>query len=133
VVNLVRGAGPHVRVALEEGTQAQWLHDLIAPVAEAVIVCNTRGRSEVEQKSDQIDADRLSELLRLGGAEARVSWRVRHAASFASAFGNDPHTSPSPPVLAIGEISAVGITMRIRSAVYPLAQRGITGYPRAEE
>src|SRR5947209_294671 len=31
VVSLVRGAGPRVRVALEEGTQAQWLHDLIVP------------------------------------------------------------------------------------------------------
>src|SRR5688500_5664681 len=27
VVNLVRGLGPRTRVALEEGTQAQWLHD----------------------------------------------------------------------------------------------------------
>jgi transposase len=70
VINLVRGAGPHVRVALEEGTQAQWLHDLIAPIAETVIVCSMRGRSDVEQKSDQIDADRLSELLRLGALKA---------------------------------------------------------------
>ena len=66
VVSLVRGAGPRVRVALEEGTQAQWLHDLIVPHAEAVIVCSTRDRKETEKKSDRIDADRLSELLRLG-------------------------------------------------------------------
>lgn len=65
VTKFIRGIG-RVRVALEEGTQAQWLHDLIAPIAEDVIVCNARGRSEVERKSDQIDADRLSELLRLG-------------------------------------------------------------------
>lgn len=66
IINLVRGAGPRVRVALEEGTQAQWLHDLLIPVAESVVVCSTRGRSETENKSDRIDADRLSELLRLG-------------------------------------------------------------------
>ena len=66
VTNLVRSSGSHVRVALEEGTQAQWLHDLIAPVAESVVVCNTRGRSETAKKSDKIDADRLSELLRVG-------------------------------------------------------------------
>ncbi len=66
IVNLVRGAGRHVHVALEEGTQAQWLHDLLVPIAERVVVCSTRGRSEVAKKSDQLDADRLSELLRLG-------------------------------------------------------------------
>ncbi len=70
VVNLVRGAGPHVRVALEEGTQAQWLHDVIAPVADNVVVCSTRGRSEIENKNDRIDADRLSELLRIGAVKA---------------------------------------------------------------
>lgn len=66
VVNLVRGLGPRVRVALEEGTQAQWLHDLIVPHAERVVVCCTRGRSEASKKSDRLDADHLSELLRLG-------------------------------------------------------------------
>ncbi len=69
VVNLVRGAGPLVRVALEEGTQAQWLHDVIAPVADEVVVCSTRGRSEIENKNDRIDADRLSELLRMGAVK----------------------------------------------------------------
>ena len=55
-----------MQVALEEGTQAQWLHDLIRPHAEAVVVCNARDRKESEKKSDRTDADRLSELLRLG-------------------------------------------------------------------
>src|SRR5712691_12592291 len=44
ILALVGSAGPRVHVAFEEGTQAQWLHDLIAPHAERVIVCNTRGR-----------------------------------------------------------------------------------------
>lgn len=66
VLALVRGAGPMVHVALEEGTQAQWLHDLIKPHAQRVVVCCTRDRKETDRKSDQIDADRLSELLRLG-------------------------------------------------------------------
>ena len=59
----MRGA---VHVAFEEGTQAQWLHDLLIDHAERVIVCNVRGRSETTNKSDRIDADALSELLRLG-------------------------------------------------------------------
>ena len=66
ILALVRGAGSRVHVAFEEGTQAQWLHDLLNDHAERVIVCNVRGRSETTNKSDRIDADGLSELLRLG-------------------------------------------------------------------
>ena len=53
-------------MAFEEGTQAQWLHDLIVPAAEKVIVCNMRGKNESGNKSDRIDADDLSERLRAG-------------------------------------------------------------------
>lgn len=67
IVQLVRAAGPRVRVAFEEGTQSQWLHDLLEPHAEKVVVCNTRELPERGNKNDRIDADRLSELLRLGG------------------------------------------------------------------
>ena len=66
ILTLVRSAGPRVHVTFEEGTQAQWLHDLLIDHAERVIVCNVRGRSETTNKSDRIDADELSELLRLG-------------------------------------------------------------------
>ncbi len=66
IVRLVQAAGPRVHVVVEEGTLAQWIHDLLEPHAESVMVCNTRGRTELRNKSDRIDADRLSELLRLG-------------------------------------------------------------------
>ena len=66
ILTLVKSAGPRVQVAFEEGTQAQWLHDLLISHAERVMVCNVRGRSETVNKSDRIDADALSELLRIG-------------------------------------------------------------------
>ena len=34
-------------MALEEGTQAQWLHDLLKPVVDRVVVCDRRGRVNV--------------------------------------------------------------------------------------
>jgi hypothetical protein len=43
ILQLVNSAGSRGHVAFEEGTQAQWLHDLLVPHAEKVIVCNTRG------------------------------------------------------------------------------------------
>jgi hypothetical protein len=45
IVGLVRGLGGRVHLAFEEGTQAQWLHDVLVPHAERVVVCNTRGRN----------------------------------------------------------------------------------------
>jgi hypothetical protein len=65
-----------VHIAFEEGTQAQWLHDLLQPHAERVVVCNVRGRTETSNKSDRIDADELSEMLRVGSIKS-----VYHGAS----------------------------------------------------
>ena len=45
ILLLIKNAGPRVHLAFEEGTQAQWLHDLVAPHAEKVVVCNTRGQN----------------------------------------------------------------------------------------
>jgi transposase len=66
ILQMVKSAGPRVHVAFEEGTQAQWLHDLLVPHAEKVVVCNIRGQNESGNKNDRIDADGLSERLRLG-------------------------------------------------------------------
>lgn len=76
---VMRGAVPTeataiLRVAFEEGTQAQWLHDVIAPHAEKVIVCNLRqgslparrGERKSGNKNDRIDVDEISKRLRAG-------------------------------------------------------------------
>jgi transposase len=70
ILMLVKNAGPRVHVAFEEGTQAQWLHDLIIPHAERVIVCNTRGERRSGNKNDDRDAAELSERLRLGSLKS---------------------------------------------------------------
>jgi len=66
ILGLMRGLGPRVHVVFEEGTQAQWLHDLLEPHAERVVVCNARGKRELANKSDRLDADELSAGLRSG-------------------------------------------------------------------
>ena len=71
VVEFFRGMRGAIHVTFEEGTQAQWLHDLIAPVVARVIVCDRRGeRRRRGNKNDLADADELSEQLRLGGLRA---------------------------------------------------------------
>ena len=49
-----------------------------------------------------------SRACRCSGMKIATSWP-----SFAITFGNEPQTSPSPPVLAMGETSAVANTIFI--------------------
>ncbi len=70
LVDFFRGMRGTVHVAFEEGTQAQWLHDLLTPVVHHVLVCNRRGDAGQGNKGDQLDADALSELLRRGSLRA---------------------------------------------------------------
>jgi transposase len=55
-----------IHVTCEEGTQAQWLHDLLVPLVERVVVCNRRDtrRPGTGSKSDWQDAAELADLLR---------------------------------------------------------------------
>ena len=56
-----------VRVAFEEGTQAQWLHDLLLPLVTEVVVCNRRGDVQQGNKGDHADAEQIADRLRWGG------------------------------------------------------------------
>ena len=64
----VRGLSGQVHITFEEGAQADWLFDLLSPIAHRVLVCNPReNRSGASRnKNDRIDADRLSEWLYKG-------------------------------------------------------------------
>jgi transposase len=55
-----------VYVTFEEGTQAQWLYDLVRPLVTEVIVCDPRQNRLLAagNKSDKIDAQKLAQLLR---------------------------------------------------------------------
>ncbi len=55
-----------VYVTFEEGTQAQWLYDLVRVLVTEVIVCDPRQNRllAVGNKSDAIDAEKLAQLLR---------------------------------------------------------------------
>jgi transposase len=66
------GLTGRAHVALEEGTQAAWLYDLLSPLVAEVVVANPRelpsrkGRT----KNDKADALRLARLLRSGDLKA---------------------------------------------------------------
>ena len=65
LVEFFHGMRGSIHVAFEEGTQAQWLHDLLVPIVDRVTVCDRRGEHR-GNKTDEVDADKLSHRLLSG-------------------------------------------------------------------
>ena len=61
-----------VSVTFEEGTQAQWLHEVVRALVTEVVVCDPRHNKLLQSgnKSDRVDAQKLAELLRNGALKA---------------------------------------------------------------
>src|SRR6202158_3012724 len=55
-----------VYVTFEEGTQANWLHDVVRALVTEVVVCDPRHNKLLQSgnKNDRVDAQKLAELLR---------------------------------------------------------------------
>jgi transposase len=70
LTDFVRGMRGAVHVAFEEGTQAQWLHDLLIPLVQRVVVCDRHGEKRRGNKGDRVDADQLSARLWRGELRA---------------------------------------------------------------
>ncbi|HEX7424100.1 MAG TPA: transposase, partial [Terriglobales bacterium] len=66
IVDFVHGLRGTLHVTFEEGTQSAWLYDLLVQHVAEVVVCNPRKNALLKagNKSDQIDARKLAELLR---------------------------------------------------------------------
>src|SRR6266542_3923804 len=61
-----------VYVTFEEGTQANWLHEVVRPLVTEVVVCDPRHNKLLlsGNKNDRVDAQKLAELLRKGSLKA---------------------------------------------------------------
>src|SRR5580704_797182 len=68
VLELVKGLRGVLHVTFEEGTYSAWLYDVVVRQVARVVVCNPRKNALLKagNKSDQIDARKLAELLRAG-------------------------------------------------------------------
>ena len=68
ILELLQGLEGEVRVAFEEGTHSAWLYDVLVGRVARVLACNPRKNALLKSgnKSDRIDARKLSALLRAG-------------------------------------------------------------------
>jgi transposase len=68
ILDFFAGLRGELHVTLEEGTHSAWLYDLLVGRVAKLMVCNPRQNALLKagNKSDQIDARKLAELLRAG-------------------------------------------------------------------
>lgn len=64
-----RGVGGTIHIAFEVGTQSAWLYEILKAVVTSITVCDVRKRKRRGNKSDQIDAHKLANWLRIGELE----------------------------------------------------------------
>jgi hypothetical protein len=81
ILEFLQGLRGSLWVTFEEGTSAAWLYDLLKPRVAKVIVCNPRKNALLKagNKNDQVDARKLTDLLRADLLTPGLSRRVRSA------------------------------------------------------
>lgn len=72
ILDAIRALTGEVHAAFEEGIHSAWLYDLLKPHVSEVVVCDPRDERVRQRgnKSDDADAAKLAEMLRLGGLKA---------------------------------------------------------------
>jgi hypothetical protein len=65
ILEFIQGLRGTLALTFEEGTSAAWLHDLLQPHVDRLVVCDPRKAALLKEgnKSDRIDARKLAEML----------------------------------------------------------------------
>ena len=83
LIEAIRSIPDRVHLCLEEGTQSAWLHEILEPYVEEIIV--TTPPENKGPKDDLRDAWARAEELRIGAIRTRVYKASRHLAGLRSA------------------------------------------------
>jgi transposase len=72
ILQCIGGLRGRLHVTFEEGTQAQWLYEVLRRRVDDVLVCDPRESRLMQDgsKGDHIDAGKMSHLLRMGALKA---------------------------------------------------------------
>ena len=75
ILEFIQGLRGTLALTFEEGTWATWLHDLLKPHVNRLVVCDPRknAQSRDGNKNDRMDARMLAELLRTNQVHADLT------------------------------------------------------------
>lgn len=72
LVEFLRSVAGRLHLCFEEGTHSDWLHEILTPVTERILVVQPWRSSSSGRKSDSRDAWGLADLIRRGASETAV-------------------------------------------------------------
>jgi len=75
ILEFIQGLRGTLAVTFEEGTMAAWLHDLLKPHVDRLVVCDPRKNALMRDgnQNDRVDARNLAELLRTNQVHADLT------------------------------------------------------------
>lgn len=120
IVEFLAGLQGTLSVTFEEGTSAAWLHDLVKPHVDHVVVCNPRKAALLKDgsPSDRIDARKLAELLRTN--QLKPVYHGEHGVRTLKELGRSYLTLTQDVTRVMNRIKAV-----YRSWAIPCAGRSV--------
>lgn len=89
ILGFIESLKGSIHLAFEEGTQAQWLHDLLEPRVSSVTVCRGLPRASKRNKNDRADALEIASQLRRGDLQPvfhRYSTNLQHLRHLVRAY-----------------------------------------------
>src|SRR5438876_5061650 len=127
IVEFLRGLHGTLWLTFEEGTSAAWLHDLLKPHVNRLVVCDPRKNALLKDgnKSDRVDARKLAELLR--GNQLHAVYHGEHGVRTLKELGRSYLTTTRDLTRVMSRIKALYRSWAIPcsgTAVYGVRHRG---------
>jgi Transposase len=133
IVEFIRGLQGTLSLTFEEGTSAAWLHDLLKPHVSQLVVCDPRKNALLKDgnKSDRIDARKLTELLR--GNQLHSVYHGEHGVRTLKELGRSYLTITQDVTRVMNRIKALYRSWAIRAQAQPsmLPVIAPSGWPRS--
>jgi len=129
IVEFLRGLHGTLWLTFEEGTSAAWLHDLLKPHVNRLVVCDPRKNALLKDgnKSDRVDARKLAELLR--GNQLRGAWGSHLERTGAQLSDHHPRCHPRHESHQ-SSVSQLGYSLRWHNRLRCTSSRRMAGQDR---
>ena len=107
ILEFIQGLRGTLALTFEEGTSAAWLHDLLKPHVNRLVVCDPRKNALLKDgnKNDRVDARKLAELLRTN--QVKPVYHEKHGTRALKEVGRSYLTVPKDVTRVMNRIKSV--------------------------
>ena len=130
ILEFIQGLRGTLAVTFEEGTSAAWLHDLLDPHVNRLLVCDPRKNALLKDgnKNDRVDAQKLAELLRTN--QVKPVYHGKHGTRALKELGRSYLTITKDVTRVMNRIKAVYRSCRELTCLPRHEESGRANLPR---